>query len=105
MGDGMSSLQEMVLDQQRAEKRAERRGFAWLVVIPFVILGATASHLCAFFAGDYMATERIARMESEKPKPTIPAPAAALTQWSCSAQERREYLNVCIRRMHQETRP
>ena len=105
MGDGMSSLQEMVLDQQREQARSEKRGFAWLLLIPSVIFVATLTHLGAFFAGDYMAVNRIARMEAEKPKRVAPAPAAALTQWTCSTQERKEYLNVCIRRMHQETRP
>lgn len=34
-----------------------------------------------------------------KPACSTLAPATALTQWSCSAQERKEYLGVCLHRM------
>ena len=46
---------------------------------------------------DWQAERDAARLAAV-PKRMEPAPAAALTQWSCSAQEFREYRHACVQR-------
>lgn len=86
------------------EQREDKRGFWWLILVPAGIILATATHLGAFFFGDNFGREQQKRIEAEKPVRANPAPTTGLAQWSCSPQERREYLNVCTKRLWEETR-
>jgi hypothetical protein len=85
------------------ERPARRIARAWL--LPVLVVMVTVSHVAALAAGAWIQRDqdqRLARHEAAKPKRAEPAPATALTQWSCSRQEFREYQHACAQRKRSE---
>lgn len=84
-----------------AEDFEAKRPIPWMALLAVFVIAAVLVGAAAFY-GDRKGFERGYAAGKAMPRPATPAPAAALTQWSCSAQERREYLGVCAARARQE---
>lgn len=74
---------------------AKRLNAAFLLFSAIVM---TAIFLyCAFLYGKYEGRQEARAEFDSRPRPVI-SRSMALTQWTCSKQEAREYLNVCTKR-------
>lgn len=84
-----------------AEDFEAKRPIPWMALLALVLAVATMCLASAFY-GYRNGYAQGRTFQASLPKPTTPAPVAALTQWQCTAQERKEYVGVCAARLRQE---
>lgn len=85
----------LTIAEEREVKNARGWHFAFLlfslVVLTAIFLGG------AFLYGKYEGKQEARAEFDSRPRPVI-SRSFALTQWTCTKQEAREYLNVCTKR-------
>jgi hypothetical protein len=81
----------------------DHRPIPWMALLAGLV-ASTILCSAAFFYGDARGFVRGKVWQAAQPQPTHAAPPSALTQWQCTAQERKEYINTCANRLYQEMR-
>jgi hypothetical protein len=83
---------------------ADHRPIPWMALLA-ALVASTIFCSAAFFYGDARGFVRGKAWQAAQPQPARAAcPGAGLTQWQCTSQERKEYVNTCANRLYQEMR-
>jgi hypothetical protein len=96
----MTTYLETIAERDRRLVRERRmRTFWWISsYLAAAIAGALIAGTSGLVHGFNSGVDHEKKRAAYTPKATTPAPASALTQWNCTAQEFREHFHACKQR-------
>jgi hypothetical protein len=96
----MTTYLETMTERDARLVRERRMRIFWRIsgYVAAAIAGALIASVPVLVHGFNRGVDHEKKRAADAPKPTTPAPASALTQWNCTAQEFREHFHACKQR-------